>query len=449
MHKYDTAARVNTPLSRGWSNSVKPAVLRVISLAHYAMMRTRGEFAGRAKPNARLNAENERLRAKLAQLREELRIKDARMLQISPSRRPHYPPVERMAILELKAARGWSLAKTAERFHVTDATIASWMNRLDEEGPDALVQLPKPVNKFPQFVQYLVERLKVLCPTLGKRKIAEMLARAGLHLSASTVARMLKAKPPLEPDDSTKPTPKPRVVTAKRPNHVWHVDLTLVPITSGFWIPWLPFALPQCWPFCWWVAVVVDHFSRRVMGTATFRRQPTSEAVRAFLGRAIRAAKAPPKYIICDRGKQFDSEAFRVWCKRRGIKPRYGAIGKQGSIAVVERLIRTLKENIRLWLLVPMREKEFRQELRLLTEWYNGCRPHATLGGRTPDEVYFQRFPSHRKPRYEPRSRWPRGSPCAKPWALTRGRLGARLQLDLSFYHGRKHLPLIALKRVA
>ena len=44
-----------------------------------------------------------------------------------------------MAILELKAARGWSLEQTAKAFHVTAATIASWMNRLDEDGPDALV----------------------------------------------------------------------------------------------------------------------------------------------------------------------------------------------------------------------------------------------------------------------------------------------------------------------
>jgi hypothetical protein len=46
--------------------------------------------------------------------------------------------------------------------------------------------------------------------------------------------------------------PSARRVTAKRPNHVWHVDLTTVPITTGFWTSWLPFALPQFSPFCWW-----------------------------------------------------------------------------------------------------------------------------------------------------------------------------------------------------
>ena len=80
------------------------------------------------------------------------------------------------------------------------------------------------------------------------------------------------------------------------------------------------------------------------MGVTAFKSQPTSEAVRAFLGRTIAKAKKAPRHIVCDRGKQFDCKAFRKWCRRKGIKPpRYGAIGKHGSIAVVERVILTIK----------------------------------------------------------------------------------------------------------
>jgi hypothetical protein len=74
-------------------------------------------------------------------------------------------------------------------------------------------------------------------------------------------------------------------------------------------------------------------------------------------------------------------------------------------------------------------------------------RPHTTLGGRTPDEVYHRRFPANRRPRYEPRSRWPRGSPCAKPWALTRNGPGAPLELEVTFHGGRKHLPIVTIRR--
>jgi transcriptional regulator with XRE-family HTH domain len=54
-----------------------------------------------------------------------------------------------MAILELRAARGWSLKQTADTFLVTPATIAAWLKRIDDQGANALLQLHEPVNKFP------------------------------------------------------------------------------------------------------------------------------------------------------------------------------------------------------------------------------------------------------------------------------------------------------------
>jgi predicted RNA polymerase sigma factor len=121
-----------------------------------------------------------------------------------PHRRPHYLPADRMRILELKAARGWSLAQTAKAFLVDQQTIADWLQRVDEAGPAALVQVPEPVNKFPAFVRYVVQRLKTLCPKLGKVKIAQKLARAGLHLGATTIQRMLKGQP-VSPQPSSPP----------------------------------------------------------------------------------------------------------------------------------------------------------------------------------------------------------------------------------------------------
>src|SRR4029453_17078212 len=150
---------------------------------------------------------------------EEIRIKDARMEQIEPHRRPHYPPTHRLAILELRAARGWTLAQTARIFLVSPLTIASWMGRLDEEGPDALVRLPEPVNRFPDFVSYLVRHLRILCPSLGKVKKAQILARAGMHLGATTIRRMqrdTRCPEPLKIQQAA-----PRVVSAKKPNQLW------------------------------------------------------------------------------------------------------------------------------------------------------------------------------------------------------------------------------------
>jgi len=122
------------------------------------------------------------------------------------------------------------------------------VNRIDDQGANALLQLREPVNKFPDFAPYIVQRLKTLSPRMGKVKIAETLCRAELHLGVTMVERILKEDPRPDPGDAA---PRTRIVTAKRPNHVWHVDLTAVSTSMGFWAPWLPFALPQHWPFCW------------------------------------------------------------------------------------------------------------------------------------------------------------------------------------------------------
>ena len=439
------------PLPKHWPNVLKAAVLHAISLAQFSIAYTHGWAANSPNARIRLKASLDRAKQEITMLQEQTRILNARMAAITPHRRPHYPPRERMAILELKAARGWSLEQTAKAFLITAATIASWMRRLNEDGADALVQLPVPVNKFPEFVRYAVQRLKTLCPAMGKVKIAQTLARAGLHLGPTTIRRMLREKPQHRtPGVDSETATAERIVTANYPGHVWHVDLTIVPTGLGYWCSWLPFALPQRWPFAWWVAVVVDHFSRRVMGAATFNTQPNCPAVCAFLGRTIAKAGKAPRYIVCDRGKQFDCDAFRRWCKRKGIKrPRYGAIGHHGSIAVVERFILTMKSLLSHLTLMPYRHEAFLRELTAIMEWYNRSRPHSWLGGKTPEEVYFGRFPANRRPRFEPRSRWPRGSPCAKPWALTRGSPGAKLTIDVSFYKGRKHLPVVKLRRAA
>ncbi len=434
-------------LPKGWPRRVRSAVIHAVSLVRVSLTFTHSWAADCLNARIRLKTDNDRLRQELALLREESRIKDARMERIPAQRRPHYPPTERLAILELRAARGWSLAQTAERFLVTPATIASWMTRLDEEGPHALVQIRDPVNRFRDLVAYLVRRLKVLCPSMGKARIARVLCRAGLHLGSTTVRRMLEEKPKKESVPFAVATG--RVVTAKRPNHVWHVDLTTVPTSLGFWISWLPWALPQRWPFCWWLAVALDHFSRRVMGVAVFERRPSSASIRSFLDGTFREAGATPKYIINDHGVQFTARAFRRWCRRRGIRQRFGAIGKYGSLAVIERFIRTMKGEGTRRILVSYDGAGLERELSLFAAWYNADRPHETLQTRTPDEIYFGLRPACLAPRFEPRRRWPRGSPCAAPQARVRGRRGARLKLAVSYRAGRRHLPIVELHRAA
>ncbi len=124
-------------------------------------------------------------------------------------------------------------------------------------------------------------------------------------------------------------------------------------------------------------------------------------------------------------------------------------MGKHGSIAVVERFMRTLKDECTRRSLVPLDIARMRAELQTYVAWFNTERPHEHLDGSTPDEAYFGKKPANKAPRFEPRAKWPRRSPCASPQVPVRGPTGVKLQLNVSYHAGRRHLPVIRLKRTA
>jgi len=416
-----------------WPKRIRSAILNAISLAHYSIIYSRSWCANSSIARVQLAGKLDQAQNEISLLKEEIRIKDARTASIPPHHRPFYPPTERFAILELKAAHGWTLAQTARTFLIEPETVATWLRRVNEEGPHSLIRLNEPPNKFPDFVRHVVQRIKVLCPAMGKKRIANLLARAGLHLATSTVGRILNTSSPNKPDTQqhTNGISSPQVVTAKHPNHVWHIDLTTVPSSSVFWTMLFPFTLPQTWPFCWWVAIIEDHFSRKAIGFAVFKKQPTSLDVRLFIGRVMYKAKAKPCHLISDHGSQFKCTAFERWTKRKKIKLRYGAIGKHSSIAVIERFILSMKSEFTNYLLVPLIIEEFRYELGLYMTWYNQHRPHQGLDGKSPEEIYSNT--QSQVPFLE---------------SIPNSRLPA-MNLSVSFINSNKCLPIVELKKVA
>jgi transposase InsO family protein len=284
---------------------------------------------------------------------------------------------------------------------------------------------------------------------MGKVMMAQMLCRAGLHIGKTTVGRILKEEPAPAPKPDDKPAAG-RVVTSRYPNHLWLIDLTVLPTGGGFWCSWFPGSLPQRFPFGRWVGIIVDHFSRRVQGFVIFDHEPSSVEIRAFLGRTIRSVGSAPRHLISDKGPQFwPCQAYRGWCRRHDIRPRFGAVGKHGSIAVVERVILTTKQLLGELPSIPTRRRSLRRELAAIFSWYNEHRPNTALAGSTPNEVYFRRRHANRRPRLEPRERWPRRSPCARPQTLVAGQPGDRFRIRVDFHEGRPYLPIVSLRRAA
>ena len=425
-------------LPRQWSRHVKSGILHAIALASAAMVAAHGRTARRR----RLAVELEQARQEIVLLREELDIKDGRWTRSRTRRRPHYTPTQRLRILQLRAARGWTLEKTARVFLLDLHTLQLWIRRVDEHGERELVQTSRPVNRYPDLLRHMVRQLKRFFPAMGNKRIAQIFARLGLLLSASTVRRIIREphEPPRRDADAVANTPRRAV--GRRTGDVWHVDLTAVPTRAGFWVPWWTGSLPQRWPFCWWVAVIVDQVSRRLVGYAVFRSLPTSEAMQKVLDRGIKSQGAAPRCIVTDKGSQFKCDSYRRWCKRRGVRARFGYLGEPSSIAIAERFIRSMKQECFRLLVVPMTEGAVMRELRAFSTWYNEHRPHSKLQGRTPVEVASGR--RSRRRRVDPRTTR-RGS----LWQGSRGSPAARLRLDVRYVDGRKHLPVIELRRAA
>ncbi len=127
------------------------------------------------------------------------------------------------------------------------------------------------------------------------------------------------------------------------------------------------------------------------------------------------------------------------------MTPRFGAVGRHGSIAVVERFIRTLKyEGLRRWL-VPLGQPDMCAQIAAFVLWYNEHRPHEALGGATPAECRDRRRPARDRLRLEPRQRMPLRRSRDGPRAERCGELESVVE-----YVARLHeLPIVSLRRAA
>jgi Integrase core domain len=128
-------------------------------------------------------------------------------------------------------------------------------------------------------------------------------------------------------------------------------------------------------------------------------------------------ASGRPAHFISDHARCFTGKVFRRKLLRLRVKQRFGAIGKKGSIALIERLWRTLKDTLGLRLLRPSTAVDLAATVELGLLHYAHFRPHQGIGGATPAEVYFGRTPSHLSAIPPPRGR-PGEGPMDFPFCI-------------------------------
>ena len=238
-----------------------------------------------------------------------------------------YEVRERLLILWHMEAFQIPKRKVSRYFGIARSTLYRWLHKIEDQKPSG-----GPANKTPTEIASLVWEITKANLSWGRVQIANQLQLLGIFISASTVRNILQRPEPRNAPvtaatpEKTQEEPESRSIPAWYPNHVWSVDTTRV----LYW---------GLWPIQ--VLVAIDHFSRKVVCAAPLEGPNTDWIIEA-LEQAMREHGAP-KHIILDQAGVFVGDAFAELLRQWNIKPRLGVVGKNGSIAVTERVIKTLK----------------------------------------------------------------------------------------------------------
>ncbi len=251
----------------------------------------------------------------------------------------------------------------------------------------------------------------------GNKLIAQTLARVGWKISTETVRRIRKEPPPTNSETTEVEARKPRSVKASYPGHVWMADLTDVP---GF------FGL-----FRFKLAVILDVFSRMPLAFSVFTKEPTAQDIRVLFLKAI-TRFGIPRHFVSDQGRQFIDSGFRLLLFGLGVRHRFGAIGKTGSIAIIKRFWKQLKYTLSLRSFRPLFQEDLERRLELGFFYYTNIRPHQGLSGATPAEVFLRQRPACLSSVHPPRGK-SREGPIETPF-------------DIRFLDSERMLPVLVSK---
>lgn len=243
-------------------------------------------------------------------------------------------------------------------------------------------------SRLPSVRQVADERLskriaaihKASKETYGAPRIHAELADEGIQVGRKRVERLMLANGlrgvsrrkfvvTTERDPRVRPAADlvDRNFYADAPNVLWVADITYVPTWAGFL----------------YLVVVLDAFSRRVIGWAMGTRQRTQLVLDA-MNMAVTQRKPESVIHHSDQGSQYTSVAFGLRCKEMGVRPSMGSVGDCYDNAMCESFFATLECE-----LLDRRKFKTKAEARVacfefIEGWYNPSRRHSALGYKSP-----------------------------------------------------------------
>ena len=244
--------------------------------------------------------------------------------------------------------------------------------------------LPRPVSAADLAIMRRIDELHLDLPFAGSRMLRDLLNADGIKVGRRHVATLMNRmgiEALYRRPNTSKPAPGHKTypyllrnLAVTRPNQVWAMDITYIPMARGFV----------------YLAAVVDWFSRRVLAwrlSITMEVEFCIEAVTDALARHGR-----PGIFNTDQGSQFTSGAFTDVLLESGIAISMDGKGAWRDNVFVERLWRSVKYE-EVYLKAYDTVSDARASIGHYLGFYNSRRPHSSLDRETPDQAYFTRLP--------------------------------------------------------
>ena len=242
--------------------------------------------------------------------------------------------------------------------------------------------LPRSVPPADLALMRRIDELHLEYPFAGSRMLRALLAGEGIvvdRLHVATLMKRLAIEAIYRRPNTSKPALGHKIypyllrrLPVTRPNQVWAMDITYIPMARGFV----------------YLAAVVDWFSRRVLSwrlSITMQADFCIEAVEEAIGWF-----GKPEIFNTDQGSQFTSIDFTKVLMAEGIKISMDGRGAWRDNVFVERLWKSVKYE-EVYLRAYETVSHARASIGRYLKFYNGRRPHSSLGRRTPDHAYFNR----------------------------------------------------------
>jgi putative transposase len=244
--------------------------------------------------------------------------------------------------------------------------------------------LPKPVSERDLDLMKRIDQLHLKMPYAGSRMLRDLLNQEGIPVGRKHVATLMRRmgiEALYRKPRTTKKHPEHRVypyrlrgLNIDRPGQVYAMDITYIPMARGFV----------------YLAAVMDWYTRKVLSwrvSITMDMHFCLEAMEEAIARYGR-----PEIVNTDQGAQFTSQAFTDLLKAHDIEISMDGKGAWRDNVFVERLWRSVKYE-EVYLHAYDTVSDARVGIGNYFDVYNRKRPHSSLKGKTPDQVYYSLQP--------------------------------------------------------